>query len=178
MLVLKTCLFSALAVVCLISFASAQYNYPLYDGDKTEGGTASVGPTGTAAAIAPGVYGSGYDGTPGGIYGGGGYGGSGDGDSAAAGGVGEYRIASRSWAIAHAACGALATMLVLPAGVFVARYARGLSAGRWWFTTHTATQALVGFGLVCAAFGIAWAHFDQGLNTPHRVSTVPAALPG
>lgn len=81
--------------------------------------------------------------------------------------TGEYgqysRVSSKSAAIAHAACGALATMLFLPAGVLIAR--SRLSS---WFPVHALWQLVLSAGLVCAAFGIAWSHFSGDLDTPHR----------
>lgn len=80
------------------------------------------------------------------------------------GGYGEYsRISSRAATLAHAVCGALATMLFLPAGALIAR-----SRVPRWFPVHAAWQLVLSAGLVCAAFGIAWAHFSGGLDTPHR----------
>lgn len=82
-------------------------------------------------------------------------------------GSGEYseysRVSSKSATIAHATCGALATMLLLPAGVMMAR-----SRLPHWFPVHATWQLVLSTGIVCAAFGIAWSHFAGGLDTPHR----------
>lgn len=82
-------------------------------------------------------------------------------------GFGEYgeyvRVSIKSATIAHATCGALATMLFLPAGVLMARSRLSL-----WFPVHATWQLVLSTGLVCAAFGIAWSHFAGGLDTPHR----------
>lgn len=72
-------------------------------------------------------------------------------------------VSSHSATVAHVVCGALATMFFLPAGVLLAR-----SRLPFWFPLHATWQVLLGTGFVCAAFGIAWAHFSGGLDSPHR----------
>jgi hypothetical protein len=72
--------------------------------------------------------------------------------------------------IAHVVCGALATMLVIPAAVLVPRYARGLSNSRWWFPVHGSAMGIVALALVVAAFIIAVTNSTGGFNSYHRVS--------
>jgi hypothetical protein len=74
--------------------------------------------------------------------------------------------------IAHVVVGALATMLFLPLGTLVPRFARGMTTKRWWFPVHSAVNGIIGFILVIAAFAIAMANFgdDGNFNTTHRVS--------
>lgn len=85
----------------------------------------------------------------------------------ASGEAGEYGsnvvVSSHSATVAHVVCGALATMFFLPAGVLLAR-----SRMPFWFPVHAVWQFLLSLGFVCAAFGIAWAHFSGGLDSPHR----------
>ncbi|WWD18392.1 hypothetical protein CI109_102842 [Kwoniella shandongensis] len=75
---------------------------------------------------------------------------------------------NRKALIAHVAVGAVATMAVLPIGIIIPRIARGLSTKRWWFPAHAAVNGLIGMGLVIAAFGIAVASFEGGINSGHR----------
>ncbi|WVR06276.1 hypothetical protein IAU60_003306 [Kwoniella sp. DSM 27419] len=70
--------------------------------------------------------------------------------------------------IAHAACGAVATMAILPIGILVPRLARAFTIKRWWFPVHGALNGIVGFGLITAAFGIAVHNFPAPYNTSHR----------
>ncbi|KLT45738.1 hypothetical protein CC85DRAFT_299386 [Cutaneotrichosporon oleaginosum] len=82
------------------------------------------------------------------------------------------KISPRSAVVAHAVCGALATMLLLPVGVMAARAPRAFTGKRWWFPLHAGVQALAAT-FVLAAFGIAWARFTlHPVNTPHRKAAV------
>lgn len=58
--------------------------------------------------------------------------------------------------IAHVVCGATATLVLLPFGVLIPRYARALSTGRWWFTLHMAVQ-IIGIILALVALGTGFA---------------------
>ena len=72
--------------------------------------------------------------------------------------------------LAHATCGALATMLFIPLGVLVPRLTRGLTTSRWWFPAHAAIVGLVAYGLVSAAWGLALMYFtDEMFMTTHEV---------
>jgi hypothetical protein len=52
--------------------------------------------------------------------------------------------------VAHVACGAAATLLLLPLGVLIPRYGRALSKGRWWFPLHMAVQLIGSIAAVVA----------------------------
>ena len=54
----------------------------------------------------------------------------------------------------HVILGSLATMLFLPLGILIPRYARGLSTARWWFPAHMTVQGLAAL-LAIGALGIA-----------------------
>ncbi len=57
--------------------------------------------------------------------------------------------------VVHVVLGALATMLLLPTGVMIPRYARGLTTARWWFPVHMGVQGLtvvIGVGALATAF--------------------------
>jgi hypothetical protein len=60
--------------------------------------------------------------------------------------------------IAHVVCGAAATLVLLPFGVLIPRYARALSTGRWWFPLHMAVQII---GIILALVALATG-FAQG----------------
>jgi hypothetical protein len=60
--------------------------------------------------------------------------------------------------IAHVVCGAAATLVLLPFGVLIPRYARALSTGQWWFTLHMAVQII---GIILALIALATG-FAQG----------------
>jgi hypothetical protein len=139
----KYTLLVVLITVVTLAAAEPQYGYGPY-------------PAPSKAAAAPSASGEEGEYGPGGEYGGSG--------SANGNEYGSYKISSRSATIAHAACGALATLLFLPLGVLVAR-----SRLPRWFPVHAVNQFLA-VVLVSSAFGIAWSHFSRGLNTPHRVS--------
>jgi hypothetical protein len=54
--------------------------------------------------------------------------------------------------IAHVVCGAAATLVLLPLGVLIPRYARALSGRQWWFPLHIIVQ-LAGIVLALVALG-------------------------
>lgn len=70
--------------------------------------------------------------------------------------------------IAHVVCGALATLLLLPLGVLIPRYARAMSKGRWWFPLHVGLQ-LGGTALAVAALAIGY-QMGAADGTAHPVS--------
>jgi hypothetical protein len=70
--------------------------------------------------------------------------------------------------VAHVVCGALATLLLLPLGVLIPRYARALSKGRWWFPLHMGVQ-LGGTALAIAALVIGY-QMGAAEGTAHPVS--------
>lgn len=78
--------------------------------------------------------------------------------------------------LAHAVCGALAAMLIIPSMVLVPRIARGLTRKRWWFPIHAAGSGMLGMGLVLAAFLIAITQFDGEAGPTHRVSRMRVML--
>lgn len=69
--------------------------------------------------------------------------------------------------VAHVVCGALATLLLLPLGVLIPRYARALGTGRWWFPVHMGVQ-LIGTALAIAALTIGY-HMGAADGTAHPV---------
>jgi protein-S-isoprenylcysteine O-methyltransferase Ste14 len=69
---------------------------------------------------------------------------------------------------AHVACGALATLLLLPLGVLIPRYGRALSRGRWWFPLHMAVQ-FIGVILAVAALALGY-KMGSAPGTAHPVS--------
>ena len=74
--------------------------------------------------------------------------------------------------VAHAVCGALATMVFLPLGVLISRYARGSGTARWWLPVHGAVNGVLGGVLVLVAYAIARSSFHRHAaanNTVHRV---------
>jgi hypothetical protein len=71
--------------------------------------------------------------------------------------------------VAHVVCGALATLLLLPLGVLVPRYARAMSKGRWWFPLHMGVQ-LGGTALAIAALAIGY-QMGAAEGTAHPVSS-------
>lgn len=146
----------ALFLLLLNAAVEAQYGYGPYD-ETTKAATATTSgysyPTTTGAASAN--AGDGDDDSYGPEYGG-------------------YKVSPRGAVVAHAACGALATMLILPVGIMAARAPRAFTAKRWWFPLHAGIQGVLGLGLVLAAFGIAWSKFSlHPVDTPHRVSMTP-----
>jgi len=70
--------------------------------------------------------------------------------------------------VAHVVCGALATLLLLPLGVLIPRYARAMSKGRWWFPLHMGVQ-LGGTALAIAALAIGY-QMGAAEGTAHPVS--------
>jgi hypothetical protein len=70
--------------------------------------------------------------------------------------------------IAHVVCGALATLLLLPLGVLIPRYARAMSKARWWFPLHMGVQ-LGGTALAIAALAIGY-QMGAADGTAHPVS--------
>ncbi|KAL1404910.1 hypothetical protein Q8F55_008522 [Vanrija albida] len=144
-------LFAAAAVVGATN-APRQYGYG-YGDPTTNAPTA----TGTAASQATGAAGGAYGG----------------GASVPQGGAAAFVLSPHSAVLAHAVCGALATMLFLPSGVLAARVMRGLSPSRTWFAIHAVVQGVVGLGLVLAAAAIGWAKFSsKKIDTPHRKAAV------
>ena len=82
--------------------------------------------------------------------------------------------------VAHAVCGALATMVFLPLGVLIPRYARGLGTARWWLPIHGAVNGVLGGLLVLVAYTIGRSSFHRHAaanNTVHRVRA-KVAQPG
>jgi hypothetical protein len=70
--------------------------------------------------------------------------------------------------VAHVVCGTLATLLLLPLGVLIPRYARALSKGRWWFPLHMGVQ-LGGTAFAIAALAIGY-QMGAAEGTAHPVS--------
>jgi hypothetical protein len=72
--------------------------------------------------------------------------------------------------IAHVVCGAAATLVLLPFGVLIPRYARALSTGRWWFTLHMAVQII---GIILALIALATGFAQGGAEgAAHPVSLI------
>jgi hypothetical protein len=72
--------------------------------------------------------------------------------------------------IAHVVCGAAATLVLLPFGVLIPRYARALSTGRWWFTLHMAVQIV---GIILALIALATGFAQGGAEgAAHPVSLI------
>jgi len=72
--------------------------------------------------------------------------------------------------IAHVVCGAAATLVLLPLGVLIPRYARALSTGRWWFILHMAVQ-IIGIILALIALGTGFAQ-GGAEGAAHPVSLI------
>lgn len=70
---------------------------------------------------------------------------------------------------AHAVCGAVATLILLPLGVLIPRYGRAFSKGRWWFPLHMVAQ-LIGVILAIAAMGTGYTMGGVD-GTAHPVSS-------
>ena len=71
--------------------------------------------------------------------------------------------------VVHVILGAVATMLFLPSGIVIPRYARGLVTARWWFPLHLAVQglgAVAGLGALGTAFSLGGAG-----GSAHQVCT-------
>lgn len=70
--------------------------------------------------------------------------------------------------IAHAVCGAIATVFLLPMGVLIPRIARGINLSRWWFPAHGAINGIISSVLIITAFAIAKSSLDSAGT--HEVS--------
>lgn len=85
-------------------------------------------------------------------------------------GGGKGSLSSNHILLAHIITGALATMLFLPLGILTPRYARGMTTKRWWFPAHSASNGIIAFGLIVAAYAIGNTQFgDSGGVSPHPV---------
>lgn len=69
--------------------------------------------------------------------------------------------------VVHVVFGALATMFLLPIGIMIPRYARGLTTARWWFPLHTGVQGLAVVAGVGALATALWLGGAGGSN--HQV---------
>lgn len=83
---------------------------------------------------------------------------------------------NRHLLLAHAVCGSLGTMVFIPLGVIIPRYARGLGTKRWWLPVHGVMNGLLGGVLVLITYIIARTTFHRHTSerSVHRVSPATA----